>query len=428
MKYKKNSLNKQADVAKGGLLNRRKFLLSGASFLSVISASSFSTTNAMTFTTYPPHTKKPGRASKQYGQPSKFETHVGRIPMKVYESSIMTATKTPLDQLNGTITPNGLHFTVHHGGIADIKPSDHTFMLHGLVDKPLKWSIEALLNYPMENRFHFLECAGNSAANTISDQPVDESCGVIHGLISGAEWTGVPVRYLLDEAGVKPSAKWAMCEAADAGSHVRNIPLQKLYDDALIAFYQNGERLRPDQGYPMRLFVPGFEGNMNVKWLHRMELSDIPSQSKDEQSLYADFTFEERLKQFTFYMEVKSVITKPSGKQQLPQSGIYEITGLAWSGRGRIKKVEVSADGGKSWANANLEGPVLSKSLTRFSIPWRWSGQKAIVLSRATDEFGNIQPTRAEWLTTFASYSHGHNNSINAWQISTDGKVSNVYA
>lgn len=428
MKKVKTSLHNQTEVAKGGLLDRRQFLMSGATFLSAIAASSVSkVANASVFDTYPPHMKIPGRPSDSYGLPSEYEAHVGRKPKHVYSSSIMTVASTPIEQLNGIITPAGLHFVVHHNGIPDIEPSDHQFMIHGLVDKPLTWSVATLLNYPMISRTYFLECAGNSAANAVSDDPMDMTCADIHGLISGSLWTGVPVKYLLDEASVKPNAKWAMCEGGDAGNHVRNVPLQKLYDDAIIVFYQNGERIRPDQGYPMRLFVPGYEGNMNVKWLHRMEIADIPSQSKDEQSLYADITSDERVKQFSFTMEVKSVITKPSGKQQLPMSGIYEISGLAWSGRGRVKMVEVSVDGGKSWAKAELEGPVMGKSLTRFTIPWKWNGQKAIILSRATDEFGNIQPTRDEWTTQYARYSHGHNNSVNAWFVSSDGKVSNFY-
>jgi sulfane dehydrogenase subunit SoxC len=429
---KSHSLKNQDEVAKGGLLDRRKFLASGASFLSVLAASSMSSsaiaaTSEERFKLHPKHMKTAGIPSELYGKPSSYEKHVGRLPEHVYGSGIITAAFTPVEQLNGIITPAGLHFVVHHSGIPDIAPNDHEFKIHGLVDKPLKWSIEQLLNYPMVSRIHFFECAGNSGPNIIADSPMDMTAGHIHGQISGSLWSGVPLKYLLDEAGVKPKGKWAMCEGADAGNHVRNVPLEKLYDDAIIALYQNGERIRPDQGYPMRLFVPGYEGNMSVKWLHRMEISDIPSQSKDEQSLYADITADEQVKQFSFNMEVKSVITKPSGKQQLPDTGIYEISGLAWSGRGKVKAVEVSADGGKTWSKANLEGPIMDKALTRFTIPWRWSGQKAIIVSRAIDEFGNTQPTREEWISRYARYSHGHNNSINSWQVSNDGRVSNYY-
>lgn len=418
----------QDEIAKGGLIDRRKFLVSGASLLSVAAASTVgAVTNGQVFESYPKHMKIPGRPSDLYGRPSQYEKHVGRIIEGIYNSGIMTIGLTPLDQLNGVITPAGLHFIVHHGGIPNIAPTDHEFMIHGLVDKPLKWSMESLLNYPIVSHTHFLECAGNSAPNALADSPMDKSCGAIHGQISGSLWTGVPLKYLLDEVGIKPKAKWAMCEGADSGNHVRNVPLEKLYDDAIIALYQNGERIRPDQGYPMRLFVPGYEGNMNVKWLHRMEISDIPSQSKDEQSLYADFTSDDRIKQFSFNMEVKSVITKPSGQQQLPETGFYEISGLAWSGRGKIKTVEVSADAGKTWAEAYLEGPVMNKSLTRFTIPWGWNGQVANLVSRAIDEFGNVQPTRDEWVSRYARFSHGHYNAINAWHVSKEGKVSNSY-
>ncbi|WP_218048809.1 sulfite dehydrogenase [Curvivirga aplysinae] len=424
----KNKTQDQVEVAKGGLLDRRRFLLSGATFLSVAGVSQIaSQSHAKDFSKFPDHMLTPGFPSEDYGVPSEYENHVKRLPEEVYGSAIITAAFTPLDQLNGIITPAGLHFSVHHNGIPDIAPENHQFMIHGLVENALKWSVEDLLNYPMVSRFHFLECSGNSAPNIISDKPLDWTCGHIHGQISGSLWTGVPLKYLLDEAGIKPNGEWAMCEGADSANHVRNIPLKKLYDDAIIAFYQNGERIRPDQGYPMRLFCPGYEGNMSVKWLHRIEISDIPSQSKDEQSLYMDVTSDGRIRQYSYTMEVKSVITKPSGKQGLPESGLYEISGFAWSGRGKVNKVEVSADGGKTWANAHLEGPVMDKCMTRFTIPWQWDGKETVLVSRATDEFGNVQPTRADWVSRFARFSHGHNNSINSWHISPEGKVSNIY-
>lgn len=428
MKKVKSNLDDQIEIAKGGILDRRRFLMSGASLLSVITASSISThAKAGVFDSYPKHMKVPGKPSEKYGLPSPFEKSVERTQEAYYSSGIFTGNHTPLERLNGTITPNGLHFSIHHNGIPEIDPDKHRLMIHGLVNKPLKWSVETLLNYPMVSRIQFLECAGNSAGNAVSDQPIDASCTALHGQMSCSEWTGIPLKHLLDEVGVKPNGKWVMCEGGDAGNHVRNVPVKKLYDDAIIALYQNGERIRPDQGYPMRLFLPGYEGNMNIKWLHRMEISDKPSQSKDEQSLYAEFTRDNKLMQFTFNMEVKSLITKPSGTQQLPILGIYEISGLAWSGRGKIKMVEVSADGGRTWAKAVLDGVVMSKSFTRFTIPWKWSGQKAVLLSRATDEFGNVQPTRQEWKSFYADYVIGHYNAINAWEVTSDGRVKNTY-
>jgi sulfane dehydrogenase subunit SoxC len=423
MDIKKTKLNENHDI------NRRKFLFGGATLASVAvtSALPFKSQAETLSLDIPQYMRTPGTKSAEYGAPSKYEVNVKRKMESFYQSSIFTGGLTPLDKLNGVITPSGLHFSVHHNGIPEISSEKHELLIHGHVDKPLKWSVNTLLNYPMVSKIQFLECAGNSAANAVADSPVDGSCTSLHGQISCSEWTGVPLKYLLDEVGIKPNGKWAMCEGADGGSHVRNVPLQKLYDDAIIALYQNGERVRPDQGYPMRLFLPGYEGNMNVKWLHRMEISDIPSQSKDEQSLYAEYTKDNKLHQFTFHMEVKSIITKPSGQQQLPDKGLYEISGLAWSGRGKIKMVEISVDGGKNWQVAELEGFTMDKSFTRFRIPWQWRGEKAILISRATDEFGNRQPTRSEWKSKFSDYTINHFNAINAWEISNNGKVSNTY-
>tara|TARA_R110001606_G_scaffold361754_6_gene515075 strand:- start:3050 stop:4339 length:1290 start_codon:yes stop_codon:yes gene_type:complete len=427
---KRNQVDKKQliEVSNGGLLERRAFIKSGAMLLATVAAPPISQIAvANDLSSLPEHMKTPGIPSIEYGQPSIYEKEVQRKGVNFFQSGIFTGALTPLDKTKGIITPNGLHFSIHHNGIPDISPEDHQIMIHGMVDRPLKWNLSTLLNYPMISRIQFLECSGNSAANAVSDTPVLGSCTSIHGQVSCSEWTGVPLKFLLDEAGIKPNAQWIMCEGADGGSHVRNVPLQKMYDDAILAFYQNGERLRPDQGYPVRLFLPGFEGNMSVKWIHRMEVVDSPSQSKDEQSLYAEFTKEGKLHQFTFFMDVKSVITSPSGEQLLPENGIYEIAGLAWSGRGMVKRVEVSADGGKTWADATLEGPVMNKSFTRFTIPWKWNGHNTTLLSRATDELGHIQPTRSEWKAQYTNFTFNHYNAINAWHVSSTGKVSNVY-
>jgi len=415
-------------VGGGGLLDRRAFIRSGATFLA--SATAISTVPRALghdFSQFPSSNKLPGTMSEAYGLPATYEKGVKRKIEQFYNSGLFTGALTPLDQINGIITPSGLHFSIHHNGIPDIDPAIHEVMVHGLVDKALKWNIETLLNYPMVSRVRFLECSGNSAALAVSDTPAQGNCQTLHGQVSCSEWTGVPLRYLLDEAGVKPGAEWVMCEGGDSGSHVRNIPLTKLYDDGILAFYQNGERVRPDQGYPCRLFLPGYEGNANVKWLRRMEVTDQPSQSKDEQSLYAEFTSDDHLRQFTMTMEVKSLITRPSGDHQLPDNGYYEISGLAWSGRGKIVKVEVSADSGKSWVPAHLEGPAMDKCFTRFTMPWSWQGREAVLLSRATDEHGNVQPTRSQWKSRFAEFTFNHYNAINAWHVSSQGVVSNVY-
>jgi sulfane dehydrogenase subunit SoxC len=238
----------------------------------------------------------------------------------------------------------------------------------------------------------------------------------------------VPARILLEEAGLKPSAQWAIAEGADGGSHTRSIPVSKLLDDAMLAVYQNGERLRGAQGYPLRLLLPGWEGNANVKWLHRLELSDTPSYSKDESGLYSEPLADGGFARFSFPMDVKSVITHPSGGQTLRKSGFYEIAGLAWSGHGKLSRVEVSADAGRSWAKADLSGPILSKSLTRFTIPWRWDGKPTTILSRATDEVGRVQPARTEWKSRYKDHSFNHYNAIQAWRVDREGMLRNAYA
>ena len=305
--------------------------------------------------------------------------------------------RTPLQLLNGTITPNGLHFERSHTGIPDIDPDQHRLLIHGLVKRPLVFTLEALARYPMESRIAFLECAGNSGAlNSAQPQPLDVQA--IHGLVSCAEWTGVRLATLLDEAGVEPDAKWVLAEGADAAAMSRSVPLAKCMDDALVALYQNGERVRPSNGYPMRLLLPGFEGNMNVKWLRRLKLTEAPTMTKDETSKYTILLQDGKAWQFVFPMEVKSIITHPSPGLTLKGPGLYEITGLAWSGKGRIRQVEVSADGGKSWAPAALQEPVLPKALTRFRAAWQWNGGPAVLQSRATDETGMVQPTRAQFV------------------------------
>jgi sulfane dehydrogenase subunit SoxC len=424
--------NKLTYVAKGGLLNRRTFLLSGLALTSAISLPTIANkkTGANKIAdTLPNWMKTPGNNDVDYGLPAKYEQHIKReLAATTSQTSLFSSWHTPIENQRGIITPNGLHFSVNHNGIPDIAPENHQLIIHGLVDKPLKFDIESLLRYPIVSSIHFLECAGNTAPNAISMTALDQNCQQLFGQISGSEWSGIPLKYLLQEVGIKPSAKWVIAEGADGGSHARSIPLDKLLDDAIIALYQNGERLRPSQGYPMRLFVPGWEGNANVKWLHRLEVVDKPAFTKDESGLYSDILSDGKIERFSFHMDVKSVITNPSGQQVLPEKkGFYEISGLAWSGYGKIKQVEVSADGGETWAKAHLEAPVISKSLTRFTIPWQWLGKSATLLSRATDEYGRMQPSRDVWRDKYASYSFNHYNAIQAWDIDSDGVVENTY-
>ena len=369
---------------------------------------------------------RPGGADVPYGQPSVHEASIQRTVSHV---SGFAGWRAPLQHQRGIITPSGLHFAVHHNGVPDIDPQRHELRIHGLVHKPLRFDMERLMRYPMVSRVHFLECAGNSAANALSPTALDQTLGEIAGEVSCSEWTGVPLSYLLNEAGLKDGAQWVVAEGADAGSHSRSLPLKALLQDAMVALFQNGERLRPSQGYPVRLFMPGWEGNVNVKWLHRLEVTDAPAYTKDESGMYTQVLSDGRIERFAFHMDVKSVITHPSGQQRMPEpQGFYEIAGLAWSGHGRIVRVDVSVDGGRTWAAAQLHAPVLDRAFTRFTLPWQWNGRKSDLMSRATDEHGRTQPLRSEWKRRYAMHSFNHYNAVQAWRVRADGRVENVYA
>jgi len=422
-------------INNGGLLDRRSFLLSGLSLSAALPLAALplnSQAQALPSKSYerlPQWMKMPGSPVSEYGQPSPHEGHIKRhIAASTPQTSLFSVSHSPIQNQPGIITPNGLHFTVSHNGVPEIDPHQHELKIHGLVDKAIKFDLQSLLRLPMVSPIHFLECAGNSAPNAVSLTALNQSVDELSGQVSGIQYSGVPLKYLLQEAGLKNNAKWVIAEGADGGSHARSIPLSKLLDDAFIALYQNGERLRPEQGYPMRLFVPGWEGNTNVKWLHRLEISDQPAYTKDESGLYSDILANGDIRRFSFHMDVKSVITQPSGRMQLPnRKGYYDISGLAWSGHGKIKMVEVSVDEGKTWVKAHLQGPILSKALTRFSIPWQWDGKERVILSRAYDEHNRVQPSRSQWRSHYASYSFNHYNAIQAWSINADGLVENYY-
>jgi sulfane dehydrogenase subunit SoxC len=373
--------------------------------------------------------KEPGAGFTPYGQPSRFEQKVVRMipPPPNPATTGIGASRTPHHLLNGMITPNGLHFDRSHSGTPDIDPDQHRLMIHGLVKRPLVFSIEALSRYPMESRIAFIECGGNSQALN-APQPQSLNLTAIHGLVGCAEWTGVRLSTLLDEAGVDPAATWIVAEGADAASMSRSIPIAKAMDDALLCLYQNGERVRPSNGYPVRLLLPGFEGNMNVKWLRRLKLVNAPVMSKDETSKYTILLPDGKAWQFVQPMEVKSIITQPSPGLSLKGPGFYEVSGLAWSGNGRISQVEVSADGGRSWAAAALQGPVLPKALTRFRAAWQWSGGPAVLQSRATDDTGMMQPSRAQFAAERGLRGIYHYNAIASWRIDERGEATNVYA
>jgi sulfane dehydrogenase subunit SoxC len=374
-----------------------------------------------------PWMREPGSPFVGYGQPSRFEAKVVRVATTAPGTTGTGASRTPYHLLNGTITPNGLHFERHHSGIPDIDPDAHRLLIHGLVKRPLVFTLEALARYPMVSRIAFIECGGNSGALYQKD-PVAGGVQALHGLVSGAEWTGVRLADLLDEAGVDPKAQWMLAEGADGAGMSRSVPMAKAMDDAIIALYQNGEHIRPSNGYPLRLLLPGYEGNMHVKWLRRIKVAEGPTMTKDETSKYTISLPDGKALQFVFPIEAKSVITHPSPGLAMKGAGLYEISGLAWSGYGKIAKVDVSADGGKSWASAALQEPVLAQALTRFRAAWRWNGGPAILQSRATDDTGYVQPTRARLIADRGIRTIYHFNGVASWAVGENGEVTHAYA
>src|SRR5437588_1276963 len=370
--------------------------------------------------------KAPGRSFSTYGVPSKWQEKVQRAIAFPPGRPGTGSSRTPLHLLEGTITPNGLHFERHHNGVPDIDPSRHELVIHGLVKRPLAFSVETIMRYPMESQIHFVECSGNSGSFN-QPEPQQTTAGGLNGLLSCSEWTGVRLATLLGEAEVTREAKWVVAEGGDAAAMSRSVPLEKCLDDAMIALYQNGEPIRPEQGFPMRLLLPGFEGNTNVKWLRRLKVMDTPMYTRDETSRYTELMPDGKAREFMLQMEPKSVILKPSFGVNMQGSGYYEISGLAWSGLGRVRRVDISADGGKSWTEAALTGPVLPKALTRFRLPWMWSGGPATLMSRTTDEKGVVQKTHADWVAQYAPRQNFHFSAIQSWAVAADGKVSNIY-
>ncbi len=419
---KRSTLDLLEPAAGNGLLHRRLFLTGGAA----VAGLTFMTARAAP-PEVPAWMKTPGTPMRAYGERSTHEARVQRIVGSTPGAAGTGASRTPLEALEGIITPSALHFERHHNGVPNIDPAQHRVLIHGLVDRPLIFSMDALARYPLVSPIQFLECSGNSGANNNAEAP-QQTAGGIHGLVSCSEWTGVPLAILLEEAGVRSEGRWLLAEGADAAAMSRSVPMAKAMDDAILALYQNGERLRPEQGYPVRLFLPGYEGNMSVKWLRRIKVTAEPTMTKDETSKYSDLQPNGRSLLFTFPMEVKSVITSPSGMQTMQGPGLYQISGLAWSGFGRIRRVEVSADGGESWAEAALDGPVLPMCATRFRLPWRWDGSPSVLMSRAVDETGAVQPTRAALMTARGAQFRYHYNAIQSWNVAAAGAVSNVYA
>ncbi|MBW8905581.1 MAG: sulfite dehydrogenase [Betaproteobacteria bacterium] len=377
----------------------------------------------------PPTNQEPGRIIEEsaYGVPSKYEAHVKRRRTDVLKNrqNLSDWSMTPLQYQPGIITPNGLIFERHHAGTPDIDPRTHRLVIHGMVKQPLEFTMDDLVRYPSVSRFHFHECSGNGLTDWV--KPASTTVQQTHGLLSGVLWTGVPAATLLDEAGIDPKGKWVLFEGADASAHTRSVPLEKVLDDTLIVYAMNGEALRPENGYPVRVVIPGWEGNVSVKWLRRVKVSDQPWYFRSETARYTDPMPNGKWRKFSMVMECKSVITSPSGGQQLKNPGFHEIRGLAWSGSGKIRAVDVSTDGGKSWREATLEEPIMDKCLTRFKAPWDWKGGPAVLMSRAVDSTGYVQPTVAEIQKARAIAGFvQHHNGIQPWAVNEKGEVRNA--
>ncbi len=356
--------------------------------------------------------------------PSKVQ---GRLPNVLGERSpfespqrdpSVTSSRTPLQELHGIITPSDLHFERHHAGVAVIDPERYSLLIHGLVERPLVLSLSELKRFPSTSRVHFLECSGNFRSRAGPETLAQQICG----LTSTSEWTGVPLSTVLREVGVRPEATWLLAEGQDGAVMSRSIPLEKAWDDAMLAYGQNGEALRPEQGYPVRLFLPGWEGNSNVKWLRRIELLDGPAMTREETARYTDPLADGRVRQFSFIMEARSIVTTPSYPERI-DAGWNEVRGIAWSGRGRITRVDVSVDGGGTWEAADLQEPVFSKAHTRFRYMWNWDGRRAELMSRAVDESGYVQPTRAQLIAARGAGTSYHLNPITGWVVEPDGRV-----
>ena len=363
-----------------------------------------------------------------YGMPSKFESKVRRRRTDVFKNrqNFSDWSFTPLADQHGTMTPNGLIYERHHNGTPDIDPATHRLVIHGMVNQPLEFSMDDLMRYPSVSRFHFMECSGNGLTDWLKN--ASTTVQQTHGLLSGGQWTGIPVSWLLDEAGLQPGAKWALFEGADGAGHVRSMPIEKLLDDCLIVYALNGEMLRPENGYPLRLFVPGWEGNVSVKWLRRIKVGDQPWHARSETARYTDPMPDGKWRQFSFEMECKSVITRPSGGMTI-NPGMHEIQGFAWSGKGSIRGVDVTVDGGNNWQEATLEQPVMNKCLTRFRYRWNWAGGPAKIASRAMDSTGYVQPTVQDITKVRAIVGFvQHHNGIQPWSVSASGEVKNAIA
>ena len=423
-----DAVAESSDKLSGG--ERRRFLKQGLGAFAAVAASSLTAAETLPGN-LPPDVPSwsrrlgAGVVTNPYGQPSQFESHVKRRTVDwLTADRIASISFTPLGDLDGIITPNGLVFERYHAGLPAIDPAQHRLMIHGMVQRPIILSMDDLMRFPSVSMIRFLECPANGGMEWRGAQM--DRLQFTHGMLACCEWTGVLLSTLLEEVGLDEGAAWVLAEGADGAHMSRSIPLDKALDDALIVYAQNGEALRPEQGYPVRLLNPGWEGNTSIKWLRRLEVGDKPWYQREETSKYTDLMADGTSREFTFVQECNSVVTHPCPEKPLGKKGKYWIEGLAWSGRGRIKHVDVSVDGGVSWREATFTSEVLPRALTRFGLAWEWDGAPAMIQSRAVDETGYVQPTYGQLRAARGTNSIYHKNAIHTWKLGPDGRISNV--
>ena len=409
----------------------RRSLLGGATALGAASVLNSARASEVNPDNLPPNLPEwtpylgPGVDANPYGMPSAFESHVVRRNVEWLTASAESSVNfTPLHELDGIVTPNGLCFERHHGGVPEVNPIDFRLMINGLVERQLIFTLDDLRRFPQTNRFYFLECAANGGMEWRGAQL--NGCQYTFGMVHNVQYTGVRLSDICREVGVKEHTKWVLAEGGDSAGMTRSIPIEKILDDCMIAYAMNGEALRPEQGYPARLVVPGWEGNMWVKWLRRLEFGDMPYMAREETSKYTDLLKDGNARMFTWVMDAKSVVTSPCPEKAINNKGVQLLKGIAWSGRGKIKRVDVSLDAGRNWRTAELHGPVLDKSLARFTMPFEWNGEEMFIQSRAIDETGYIQPTIQALQAERGVNSIYHNNAIATWMVNKDGSVDNV--
>jgi sulfane dehydrogenase subunit SoxC len=406
--------------------DRRRFLTDAA--LAGMAVGTAGTVGAQAPPTPPATPAARLKETLPYGQPSRYDTTIRRA-LGAGSAITDTALTTPLQDLDGIITPSGLHFLMDHvNGIPDIDPKQHKLLIHGFVARPLTFTLDELKRFPSVSKVYFLECNANSRPLR---GPNGDSVQLVHGRTSCSEWTGVLLSTLLKEVNPRDDAKWIVAEGGESNKYTMSIPLVKAMDDILVAYAQNGEPVSPHNGYPLRLVVPGWEAIRSVKWLTRIAVVDSPAMSWHEAGNNADTAPGGKALGFRFELGPKSVITRPSGGQRLPGRGFYEITGLAWTGGGKVTRVDVSVDGGKTYRQAQLQDPVLPYAHTRFRFAWEWNGDEAILQSRCTDEKGEVQPTileAAKVLGVSPDYfmQADHFNGIQPWKVNRDGSLVNA--